>query len=156
MTRISAARPRRGFSLVEIAIAMTLVAALTGLAAVSLAGRSEESLLRRDAALAASLAASARLAAITKGRIVDLALSPEADALAVEGGEARRLRSGVSAALIDSAGARAERLSFYPGGGSSGGAIALSGSNAGIVIAIDWLTGEARVGKPRALADAAH
>jgi general secretion pathway protein H len=144
----------KGFSLVELIVVMALVAMLTGLAAVSLGGRSEEGLLRRDAALAASIAAEARLRAISSGKPVELLVAPEADALFIPGSEPRGMRRGVTAALLNGERTAVDRISFYPGGGSSGGEIVLRSAAAGIAISIDWLTGEARISAVRAIANA--
>jgi general secretion pathway protein H len=148
MSKARARRSTAGFSLIEITIVVALVAMLTGLAAASLAGRQEESLLKRDLALATGMVIAARQMAIIGGQSVPLEISADTTALGIPGARPRveTFRKGVALSWFGNADAeKSRRVLFYPNGGSSGATLALRSGNLVTGLAIDWLTGDTTV-----------
>ncbi len=88
--------------------------------------------------------ASARVAAVTKGKAQDVALNPETRVLRF-GGETHRLPATFNIAVHTARELNRNRegiIRFYPEGGSSGGDIDIAQPNGtGVKISVDWLAG---------------
>jgi general secretion pathway protein H len=149
-------RSRRGFSLIELVIVVSIVATLTGLAAVSLSGRSGENLMRREMALATAMIGRAQMKALGSAQPVSLLLSDDRRQLAISGSEQmpQAFQTGVTLQIRSADGEDRDHLRFYPSGSASGGALILAGHGLSGAILIDWLTGEARPQALKPLKDA--
>lgn len=139
------ARPDAGFSLLEIMIALAILALAMGLVGVGFARSSAG--FRFDAAtqdLALSLR-EANARALRSGREIVVVIDVD--------GRRYQLQQDQPVALPEGAGIRvvsggqvmnAERqpaIIFYPNGGSSGGAITLTEQDRSATLSVDWLTG---------------
>ena len=146
-------RQARGFTLLELMVAVAIGALLVGLGAPA-AMRLHATMEYRDAVRGLqSAAAGARLRALNAGRAMDLLVEPEASrygvqpagkpydrdeatalggALALEVKSARQLTTEEGVAVIR----------FYADGSASGGSITVTrASGDGVRLRVDWLLG---------------
>jgi general secretion pathway protein H len=131
-------RRERGFSLIEMIIAVALLATLTGLAAVSFAPASDRLRLRAEAREIVDLLHGQRTVAITSGRPTTVLLDPAESRLFYGDPALVRL---LPPTLRMAATEDLRRIVFYPEGGASGGHVVIHDQHRRLDITIDWLTG---------------
>ncbi len=145
-------RRARGFSLIEVTIAVAILAALTGLAATSLVPATERMRLRAEVREIVGLMGDARTRAITSRQVGVIEL--DAENRRIFYGEpvmVRQLPAVMSLRLGDGDGNRArQRIVFYPEGSASGGVFAIGDHHRSLVVRIDWLTGRITIEGERA------
>lgn len=136
-------RRARGFSLLEITIAIAILAGLTALAATQLAPATDRLRLTAEAREIANLAALVRTQALTSG--APTVIEIDADNNRIVYGEppiARQLPASLMLLVAaDAEGRRRRRVVFYPEGGSNGARFVIAASARQIAIEIDWLSG---------------
>lgn len=147
------ARRLKGFTLIELMVALALTAMLAGIA-TPMAMRMYDSMQYREALRGIGAAASsARYRAITSGRVMDLMIEPDVNRYAVA-------RAGIpfnkieTKSVIDNL--RIQMVSggelgaipgigiirFYPDGSSSGGSVTVwRPGGQGVRLRVDWLLG---------------
>jgi general secretion pathway protein H len=134
-----------GFSLIEITVAVVVLASLTGLAMAHLAPTTDRMRLRAEAREIAAIVAAQRTRAVV-GQ-VPMAMTIDADRNTITYGSPALVRQlpatlAIAPARTTEGGGQARgRIVFFPEGGSSGGAFVLSSRSHSIVITVDWLTG---------------
>jgi general secretion pathway protein H len=134
----------RGFTLVELLVALAIVGLMLAVA-VPAGSRFYDGMQTREAVRAVvTLFAAARQQAITSGEAQDVLVWPEERRI-VLGKTVRRLPGGVRITVHGAKEINRERagvIRFYPEGGTSGGGIDIINPGAGtIAIDVDWLTG---------------
>ncbi len=138
------ASPQRGFTLLELMVALAIAGLLLAVA-VPASYRFYESMQYRQAVrTVVTTLAAARYQAVNRGRAQDVAVDPFANSLAFDG-EVTDLPHGLQL-TVHSAGelnrGRAGVIRFYPEGGASGGGIDLQRADgSGVRISVDWLMG---------------
>lgn len=145
--RVQRQHAARGFSLLEVTIAVACLAGLTALALTSLAPATDRMRLRAEAREIASLMGAARTRAIVTGAVAVMDFDARQNQI-VSGNPAmvRQLPPTVSLRLDTTGSARdLQRIEFYPEGGSSGGMFALADRTRQIIVHIDWLTGRIEI-----------
>ena len=140
MTSPSDPRRSAGFSLLELMVALTILALAMGVVSISASRRSPSFDIQRLAGETVSLLREARLAAQTSGRPVVVTFDPDARELRRAGSQTVAIPDGVEASLVSSASAGRSAIVFYPDGSSSGGAFALDGASRRERVTVDWLT----------------
>ncbi len=139
-------REQRGFTLLEILVALVIGVLLVALVPPLLSGMSGATELRGAARQLAAGLRNARNEAVTRQReavlTLDLAqrrfsVSGDPREIALPGSVALRLYTAQSE-LLDAA---TGNIRFFPDGGSTGGAITVSGPKLAYRINVDWLTG---------------
>jgi general secretion pathway protein H len=135
---------QRGFTMLELMVAITIVALLLAVA-VPASVRFYDSVQYRQAVRDVVTAlASARYSAVNSGRAQDVVIDPAAGTIALNK-ELTRLPGGLKIAVHSAQELNRERqgvIRFYPEGGSSGGGIDLErGDGTGVSISVDWLVG---------------
>lgn len=151
----AAAPRRRGFTLIELMVALAVAALMAGLA-TPMAMKAYATMQYRDAVRSlASAATAARYQAVNTGAARDLLVAPEARRYAIQSAgtafqaeaastisDALTLQVEVARQLVDERGVGVIR--FYPDGSSSGGSVTITRANgAGQRIRVDWLLGRA-------------
>ena len=137
-------RDSSGFTLVEVSLALLLIAVLAALSLPGLVRATGPSSLRIAALQVAALLREDRNAALTTGRLVISSVVPHA------------VRAGASqATLVLPQGAKAEVLGaslpgirFFADGRSSGGTIVLASATSHILVAVSPDTGAIHVAVP--------
>lgn len=137
---------REGFTLLELLIALAIIA-LAGLAAVpALESARRAGELRRDSANIAAQLREARGRAIATRKQVAVAFDVAARTYGISGQRpfklSERARLELAAAAQLSQGDRTGVILFFPVGSSSGGRITLVQGDDRRTIAIDWLLGQ--------------
>jgi general secretion pathway protein H len=142
-------RSEQGFSLVEMLVVVVIVAAVAAIVMVSYR-RSVEAMGPRT--FVQRLVAELRLARATAvGRVREVAFVLNADArwYEVEGRPRVALPTAVTLTLVTAApfaiSRQDARLVFFADGSASGGRVTVEAAGQTRVIAVDWLTGMARV-----------
>jgi general secretion pathway protein H len=145
-------RRARGFSLVEITIAVAILAALTGLAATSLVPATDRMRLRAEVREIVGLMGDARTRAITTRSIAVFELDARNRRIFYgEPAMVRQLPALMSLQVNGDEGARdRQRIVFYPEGSASGGVFAIADRSRSIVVRVDWLTGRISIDGERA------
>ena len=140
----SAAKAQAGFSLLEMMLALSLLALAAGLAAPRLGVLPASSLVAADGDAVAALLRRVRLDAISGNRTVSVAFDVEGRSITA-GGQTIRLNSDhvwtlrTGAALSN--GGRLGRLVFCPDGSTSGGQLRIARDAQTVMIKVDWLSG---------------
>ena len=140
----SAASPQRGFTLLELMVALVIAGLLLAVAVPASYRFYESMQYRQSVCEVVTALASARYRALDSGRAQDVAIDPFANSIAFDG-NVTELPEGFSIG-VQSAGElgreRAGVIRFYPEGGSSGGGIDLERADgSGVRISVDWLMG---------------
>ena len=146
-------RQRRGFTLLELMVALAIGALLVGLGAPA-AVRMYATMEYRDAVRGLqSAAAAARLRALNSGAAVDLMLEPDAHRYAVQRAgttfkrdEADEVGSDLALEVRSARQLTTEDgvavIRFYADGSSSGGSITVARpGGSGVRLRVDWLLG---------------
>jgi general secretion pathway protein H len=141
----TAQRRPRGFSLVELLVALAIGALLVAVAVPSSVRFYESMQLRQATRDAASLLAAARERALSSGVAQDVMVKPAARRIWFAGREITVPDKftvtvhGAAELNLDDTGV----IRFYPEGGSSGGGIDLTrDGGSGIAVNVDWLVGK--------------
>ena len=138
----------RGFSLIEITIAVAMMASLTALATVQLAPASEKMRVEAEAREIASILGEVRTRALTSGQPAAVTIDAAENRL-IYGQPALERRLPAMLALDvapDGDGRRVQRIVFYPEGSASGGAFVLGGPTHRVSLSVNWLTARISVG----------
>ncbi len=147
-----------GFTLLELLVVLVLATLMLSLVVPRFAAVVPGVELKSTAQKTASLLRYARSRAMAESRLITFSLDPEAHGLRLSGrDEPVLLPATLSLTLSDegslalgneilmpqAAGTSlpAPSIRFYPGGGSSGGSLLLSGPSGRYRIEVDWLTG---------------
>ncbi len=148
---ISRSDPRRtaGFSLLELMVALTILALAMSVVSISASRRSPSFEIQRLAGEAVSLFREARLSAQTSGRPVTVSFDAEARELRRTGSQTLSIPGDVDAGLVSSASAGPSAIIFFPDGSSSGGAFTLDGAGRQERVTVDWLTSRIEREDPR-------
>ena len=134
----------RGFTLLEIVIAMA-IAGLVLAVGVPSAARFYESMQYRAAVRdVVTLLSSARHGAVQQGRAVDVEINPRAKIVTLAG-TVTQLPAALGLTVSSAAELNSEDtavIRFYPEGGSSGGEVSIDmPGRSGVRISVDWLVG---------------
>lgn len=129
-----------GFSLLELLVALTILALAMSVVSVSASRRSPSFEVQRLSGETVGLLREARLAAQSTGRPVRVVFNPDARELKRSGGEPVLIPEGVTLELVSAVSAGPSAIVFFPDGSSSGGAFTLEGAGRKAQIRIDWLT----------------
>lgn len=139
----------RGFSLIELLVALAVLAILTAVA-TPLLFRPAGIELRSAARTVATGLRQARLEAMQRRRSIALQLDLDARTLRLESGEQQRqLSQALGLELVT---AEREMLSptvggirFFPDGSSTGGRVTLTLKELVTLVDVEWLTGRIRI-----------
>ena len=141
----NAAGPDAGFSLLEIMVALAILALAVGLVGVGFARSSAG--FRFDAAtqdLALSLR-EANARALRSGREISVVIDVDGRRYQLQQDQPTALPEGAVVRVVSGGqvmtAARQPAIIFYPNGGSSGGAITLTEQDRSATVSVDWLTG---------------
>jgi general secretion pathway protein H len=145
-TSATGARPQSGFTLLELIVALTIVALLAGLS-MPMAGRMLDGMRYREGLREVrSTLEAARYRAITQGRPVDVRIYVADRRLEVPGRRALTLHESLTlqattAREVNQGGAAVIR--FFPDGGATGGEVVVQrgSSGPGSRLRVDWLLG---------------
>jgi general secretion pathway protein H len=146
MTRGGAAKRNAGFTLMEMLVVLAILALVAGMA--SQLTRPASPRLRIEAAARALCAAAraTRTRAIATNSettlTVDLARKSFFSPAVAETAFPPEARVELSVARIRGGSAASGAITFFPGGGSTGGDIVISYANLRAAIGVNWLTGE--------------
>ncbi len=134
-----------GFSLLEIMVALAILALAVGLVGVGFARSSAG--FRFDAAtqdLALSLR-EANARALRSGREIAVVIDVDGRRYQLQQDQPVALPEGAGVRVVSGGqvmnAARQPAIIFYPNGGSSGGAITLTEQDRSATVSVDWLTG---------------
>jgi general secretion pathway protein H len=142
---------QRGLSLIEMTVAVAIVATLAALATTSFAPSTGRARLEAEAREIASVLGDARTRAITSRVPVSIEVDPAKNRLVYgappiqrelpPGIRLRNRSRGEGVASSDR-----HRITFFPEGGASGGGVVVGDDRSAIMISVDWLTGRIVVG----------
>lgn len=149
-------RRQGGFTLLELVVVMALAGLIIALVIPRLGGTLEGLKVRMASRQVAALFRTARVQAISGGKVAVVTVDPRGGQLWMQGqgqgGQVERrlgLPSGVRVALLDERnrplGDRGGQVRFTPRGGSDGANLALSGWGRQIQIVVDPLTGRVAI-----------
>lgn len=137
-----------GFSLLELLVALTILALVMSVVSVSASRRSPSFEIQRLSGEAAGLLREARLTAQSTGRPVRIVFDTETRELSRAGRDPLAIPEGINASLVSAASAGPSAIVFFPDGASSGGVLTLEGAGRKETITVDWLT--SRIERPAA------
>lgn len=147
--RPAAARPARGFSLLEVLLVMALVAAMALLAAGAMTGGLDRTRLDSAAKDVASALRHARARAIVTGEPQRFEIDPRARTWQAAGERRGRIPGDIG---IEFTGAREVQpaegvgaIVFFGDGASTGGRVRLGLRDVVWTVDVVWLTGEVRL-----------
>jgi general secretion pathway protein H len=129
-----------GFSLLELLVALTILALALSVVSLSASRRSPAFEVRRVSGETVSLLREARLTARSSGRPVRIAFDPEAREVRRAGADPLVVPQGVELSLVSAASAGPSAIVFFPDGSSSGGAFTFEGAGRKAEVTVDWLT----------------
>ena len=139
-----------GFTLVEVLVVLAMIALAAVVAMPQALGSRQRLALEAAAIDLASEMKSARAAAIRTNTEQTLTIDAETRRYTRDGWTEGRPLPGQFTVAVDTirseqTGSAAGRIRFYPDGSATGGRVILSSGPRRSVVAIDWLTGGARV-----------
>ena len=138
-----------GFTLIEMLVCLAILAILAALFANGFTASREKSQLTASANELAIALRTTRDLALAESRPETFALDTARRTYSSAGGVARHLGREVDVRLtaLDS-GARGGTIRFFPDGGSTGGALALTLDKRRLDVTVDWLTGRIAIVEP--------
>lgn len=139
-SRPAAPDHRAGFSLMELMVALTILALAMTVVSLSLTRRSSGFEVRRASADVSMLLRDARASAQEHNQMVRVVFLPEARRFEGDAGQAVNLPPSIEASLVSSAAAGQAGLIFLPDGSSTGGTITLTAAGLRERVEVDWLT----------------
>jgi general secretion pathway protein H len=137
-----------GFSLLELMVALTILALAMSVVSIAASRRSPSFEVQRLSGELASRLREARLAAQTTGRTVSVNFDPETRELNLAGEKPLAIPDGVEANLVSAASAGPSAIVFFPDGSSSGGVFSLTAGGRTEDIKVDWLTSRIERAEP--------
>lgn len=141
-----AARRQRGFTLIEIVVVMTIIAAATLLAAMAVSGGFERMEIRSASKAIAANLRYARAQAIATGAPQRFVVDPGAHTWTGVDGRNGRIPDALSVRFFGAREVQPSRsegaIVFFADGASTGGRVQLVAKNAAWNIDVAWLTGE--------------
>lgn len=129
-----------GFSLMELLVALTILALGMGVVSLSVTRRSPSFEMQQAASETVSLIREARLSAQTQGRPVRVVFDPEARRITGPADAPVVVPDGIEVKLTSSASAGASTIVFFPDGSSTGGEFVFEILGRRETVRIDWLT----------------
>jgi general secretion pathway protein H len=151
--RGSRARAQRGFTLIEILIVVTLIAAISVLLMATIGGGMDGLRLRSAAKEIASELRHARAQAMAKSEVQTFTIDPEARQWSGAKGRAGVLPKKLDVVFVGARELQPRRgegaIVFFEDGASSGGRIQLKQDRAAWNIDVAWLTGEVSLHRAR-------
>lgn len=145
-----------GFTLLELMVAFSIAALLVGVSAPATMKMYDSMQYRDTVRGVISAAQSARLSALSQGKVVDLVVVPDVKSISIRGakdasraqGQPKQLLAFPSSLQMETSTAAEykmdgkEIIRFYPDGSSSGGSVSVIRSEGvGVRVRVDWLTG---------------
>ena len=141
-------RREAGFSLMELLVALTILALAMGVVSLSVSRRSPTFEMRKAASETASLVREARIAAQSTGRAERVVFDAEARRITGPGNASVSVPEGIETSLVSSASAGPSAIVFFPDGSSTGGKLTFEILGRRETVTVDWLT--SRVGRETA------
>lgn len=129
-----------GFSLLELLVALTILALAMSVVSISASRRSPSFEIQRLSGEASSLFREARLAAQTSGLPAKVTFDSEARTLKHGESASVTVPEGIVAELVSAASAGPSAIVFFPDGSSSGGALTFKTEDRSETVRVDWLT----------------
>ena len=129
-----------GFSLLELLVALTILALAMSVVSISAAGRRSTFEIQRLSGEASSLFREARLSAQTSGRPARVVFDPDVRELRHTESAKVVVPDGITADLTSAASAGPSAIIFFPDGSSSGGALTFKTEDRSETVRVDWLT----------------
>ncbi len=129
-----------GFSLLELMIALAILALAISVVSASVARRSPGAELRQVSAELSGLLREARLTASETGAPVTIVFDARNRRFSLENSDLLALPEGTDAEVVSSSSLGQPGIKFWPHGGSTGGAITLRTGTLQERIEVDWLT----------------
>jgi len=145
-TSVTGARHSAGFTLLELMVALTIVALIAGLT-MPLAGRMLDGMRYREGVRdVRTLLDTARYRAVSEGRAIDVNIYPGERRLRLDGVADitlhEQLRLETTTAREVNARDGAAVIRYFPDGGATGGEVVVQrGNGSGSRLRVDWLLG---------------
>ncbi len=134
----------RGFTLLELVVALAIVAVVLGVSVPAMQRFFESSQYRGAISDVVTLLGSARHTAIRTGSEQDVLIYPRERKISA-GNATKVLPEGIRLEVLGSAELNRDGagvIRFYPDGGASGGFVNVASENGGVVqVQVDWLLG---------------
>ncbi|MFN7180804.1 GspH/FimT family pseudopilin [Hyphomonas sp.] len=135
-------RREAGYSLMELLVALTILALAMGVVSLSVSRRSPAFEMRRTASETVSLVREARLTAQSTGRAARIVFDAEARRITGPGEASVTVPEGIETSLVSSASAGPSAIIFFPDGSSTGGKLTLEILGRRETVTVDWLTSQ--------------
>lgn len=132
-----------GFSLIELIVALAILAMASSVALIGLSGGSGTKLAPFVAQLMSDLK-QARTRAILSSRPVAVLLDSRSRSYRLDASPPVKLPAEIAIRIRSTDNDVASRLEFYPDGSSSGGTLTVTLGKASVVLDVEWLTGAVR------------
>lgn len=129
-----------GFTLLELMVALTILALAMTVVSMGVARRSPGFEARRAASEIAGLMRDARVSARELNQPVAVEFDPEARRFEGPAGQRIEIPESIEADMVSSAAAGRPAVIFLPDGSSTGGAVTLRGPASTERVEVDWLT----------------
>jgi general secretion pathway protein H len=145
----------RGFSLIEVLVALAILGLVAAGAAVALSAAAERERFRTAAREIAGALRSARQSALAKHAETTFTLDVERKSYLVDCAADRKLDAPKDSVLTLTTASTERRedakgsIRFFPDGSSTGGAVTITFRDRRERIAVDWLTGRVELGAAR-------
>lgn len=138
-------RLEAGFSLMELLVALTILALAMGVVSLSVSRRSPTFEMRKAVSETVNLVREARTAAQSSGRAERVEFDPKARRITGPGDASVHVPDGIETSLVSSALAVPLAIVFFPDGSSTGGKLTFEIPGRRETVTVDWLT--SRVGR---------
>ena len=147
-------RPTPGFTLLEVLVALTIVALIAATAVPALATAIDRERFKACARELADALKTARYNALAKQSEATLTLDVEAQTYRLDDGHDRQLAAprrttiALVTATTEQAGASSGAIRFFADGSSTGGTVTIELQDRRRLVVVDWLTGRVEVRAP--------